>query len=41
MIINKLHDILDDETRKLTANELKQIVFQLNVKILNEETDHA
>lgn len=29
MTTNELHEILDDENRKLTADELKEVVYQL------------
>lgn len=29
MTTNELHDILDDETRKISKEELKEIIYQL------------
>ena len=41
MTTAELHEILDDENRKLTADELKEVVYQLKQdtfdKALNEE----
>ena len=41
MTTNELHEILDDENRKLTADELKEVVYQLKQdtfdKAFNEE----
>lgn len=36
MTTNELHEILDDENRKLTADELKEVVYQLKCDIFNE-----
>ena len=36
MTTNELHDILDDETRKLTADELKDVVYQLKQDVFSE-----
>lgn len=36
MTTNELHEILDDENRKLTADELKEIVYQLLLDTTDE-----
>lgn len=44
MTVEQLHDILDDENRKLTVDELKQIVYRLKLDAageFNKEFDAA
>ena len=36
MTTNELHEILDDENRKLTADELKEVVWQLKQDCYDE-----
>lgn len=36
MTTAELHEILDDENRKLTADELKEVVYQLKQDCFNE-----
>ena len=37
MTTAELHEILDDENRKLTADELKEVVYQLKQDCFNEQ----
>lgn len=37
MTTAELHEILDDENRKLTVDELKEIVYQLKQDCINEQ----
>lgn len=36
MIANELFGILDDETRELTVNELKEIIYRLKQDVFSE-----
>ena len=38
MTTAELHEILDDENRKLTVDELKEVVYQLKCDAFNEAT---
>ena len=40
MTTNELHDILDDENRTLTINELKQVVYELKQDCIKESAIH-
>jgi hypothetical protein len=37
MTTAELHEILDDENRKLTADELKKVIYQLKQDCINEQ----
>ena len=41
MTTAELHEILDDENRKLTADELKEVVYQLKQDCINEQYEHT
>ena len=36
MTVYELHEILDDESRKITQSELKQIIYELKLDANNE-----
>lgn len=36
MTTNQLHDILDDENRKLTIEEIEEVIYQLKNDVINE-----
>lgn len=36
MTTNELHDILDDENKKLSLNELREVIYQLKNDVINE-----
>lgn len=38
MTNEQLHQILDDENRKLTVDELKEVIYQLKNDCLNEQS---
>ena len=41
MTTAELHEILDDENRKLTVDELKEVVYQLKQDCINEQYEHT
>ena len=41
MTTNELHDILDDENRKLSLNELREVIYQLKTDVINKAYEYS
>ena len=41
MTTKELHDVLDDENRKLSSSELKEIVYQLKNDVLHKAYEYS